>query len=296
MAFLVAARLIGQKVVVTIHHVIAPKDLTMEVLRGLGLSQPVRTARVLIRVSTALLCRVAHRVIVLDEVFRQRLAAEYGVHPARVETLPYGVFDPGKKLPAPAVDRRILLFGYLKWYKGIDIALRAFRELASEFPGWKLIIAGGLPPDLEENHPYKRFLADLRVLAHPLGSQVEFTGYVDDDAIPSLFWQADIVLFPYRVLFATSGPLALAICFRRPFILSAALRPLLPTWPLWCPNSPLDWAEAMRLLMQDEGVRHHAMDLVEVLASDRAWPKIAAQTVAIYREVNPLMAASGHSA
>jgi glycosyltransferase involved in cell wall biosynthesis len=296
MVFLTACRLIRQKVVLTLHHIFDRRDMTREFLRESGLPQTPGIAYSLLHISTVLLCQLADRVIVHEEVFRQRLAVDYSIDLDRLFVVPHGIPVVEEQFPASRTPRRILLFGYLKWYKGIDIVLRAFRELQGEFPEWKLIIAGGLPSGLKTDHPHRHFLSELSNLAVSMDHQVEFTGYVDDADIPSLFAQADIVVFPYRVLFASSGPLALAIGFRRPLILSESMRPLLPRWPIWCRNSPPDWREAMRRLMLDDRMRSEAEAALEVLGADRIWPTIADQTVTAYRELGSPQAIPSHSA
>lgn len=295
MVFLTACRLIRQKVVLTFHHIFDRGDMTREFLRESGLPQMPGIAYWLLHISTVLLCQLADRVIVHEEVFRQRLAVDYAIDLDRLFVVPHGIPVVEEQIPAFKTSRHILVFGYVKWYKGIDIVLRAFRELQGEFPEWKLVIAGGLPPGLKTDHPHRHYATELNNLAAFVDHQVEFTGYVDDADIPSLFAQADIVVFPYRVLFASSGPLALAIGFRRPLILSESMRPLLPTWPIWCRNSPPDWKEAMRRLMLDDRMRSEAEAALKVLGADRVWPSIADQTVTAYRELGSPQAIPSHS-
>jgi len=110
-----------------------------------------------------------------------------------------------------------------------------------------------------------------------------------------LFQQTDVVLFPYRVLFAFSGPLALAIGARRPFIVSEALKSLLPTWPYWSRNTPEDWARSMRILMRSDELRARAERQADVLASTREWSEIAVQTLTVYRQAESLEAALNSS-
>ena len=282
LVFLMAARFTRARVFVTLHQVLSLKELRADTLRGFGVRLPWRAARGVARLSILLLSALADRVIVHEGIFRGRLSDEYGVGPARVEIIPHGVPSVPHE-PRTADDRRLLLFGYLKWYKGIDVVLRAFREVAAEFPDWKLNIAGGLPDGPQYGHAHAPFLREIRALAEPLGDQVELTGYVGDAEIPAVFRRADVVLFPYRVLFAASGPLALAIGFRKPFILSEALLPVLPTWPFWSSASPAGWAQAMRHMMKDKGVRAEAEARADLLAAGRTWSNVAAHTVALYR-------------
>ncbi len=274
MAFLGVARFAGLRVLATAHQVLRLQGLRREVLHQFGVKMPVWVARFLGYLSFVLLGKLADVIFVHEEVFRDRLVREYGIDPRRVAVVRHGVPDVQgtRRLRR---SRRLLIFGYLKWYKGFDIVLRAFREVAPEFPDWKLVVAGGLPSGLGRTHPHTRFSDILSALAYPLGDRVEFLGYVGDAEIPELFQRVDLVLFPYRVLFSASGPLALAIGYRKAFVISEALRPLLPTWPIWCKNSPEHWADLLRRFMEDEARIAHVEELSGILISSRTWEEVA---------------------
>lgn len=291
-AFLTLARMKGRKIVVTFHQVIGLGDLTRETTTGLGLPMPVVAVRWLLRASVMVLYRVAHRVIVHERVFLRRLIEDYRVQPDRLDVVVHGMAAPAPQTESLPGGRTLLLFGYLRWYKGVDIVLRAFQEVAAEFPDWKLIIAGGPPPRRESGVIGRRLLRYLENLAAPVATQVEFKGYVADAEIPALFGQAGICLFPYRVLFSFSGPLALALGYQRPVVLSEPLRPLLPDWPFWCRNSPAEWAGVMRLMMSDETLRSRARELAGVEAGARAWPIVAVRMIEVYKKTRY---ASDHS-
>jgi len=264
-----------QSIIVTSHQVLAFHDLTSDTLRQFGIRLPPWAARIVFRFVVMILGRCSDRVIVHGEVFRERLLTEWGLPSRLVRVVPHGA--PQTDRPPSFEDRRLLLFGYIKRYKGIENAIEAFRRLAGEFPEWTLTIAGKAASD--------EYLQELRALARPLGPQVEFTGYVEEGEVGEVLERAAIVLLPYRTLFSSSGPMADAIGHHKPFVISEELRPLCPSWPFWCELSPEQWAHTLRGLMRDEGLRAQAGRMAGRLAEDRRWPVVAAQTAHIYRQI-----------
>ncbi len=92
--------------------------------------------------------------------------------------------------PAPAGpwSWRLLYVGRVQHDKGIDIAVAALAELPAEAT---LTIAGGGDD---------RYIAELRSQAGSLGlgEQVIFAGPLPPEGLPSLYADADVVLFPVR--------------------------------------------------------------------------------------------------
>jgi glycosyltransferase involved in cell wall biosynthesis len=284
--FLLAVRAAGIPLYVTLHHV-AGTQVTAAVLRESGIRMSPGLARVLQDMASRFLGGVATRVIVHDEVFRQRLIRDSRLDPSRVDVIPHGVPRQRRSLRShrPAT---LLMFGYLKWYKGVDIAIEAFGRISDAFPDARLVIAGGLPQSLGRQHPHRGYVERVRRLGARLGGRVEFPGYVADEDVPDLYDAATVVLFPYRALFGASGPLALAIGYRKPFLVSDVLKPLVPFWPLTAPNTAEGWAAAIRqaLLMAD--LQDFTEGMLDAVASLRQWPRIAAATIESYRSAGVL--------
>jgi glycosyltransferase involved in cell wall biosynthesis len=266
--------LLKQRVVVTLHQVPALHDLSGPWLRRAGVRLPPWAARAGLRAVLQAFGRLAHAIVVHADIFRERLWSEWGVS-HRVKVVPHGVTLTA--VPPLPRQQNLLLFGYLKWYKGIEIVIEAFRRLADEFPGWMLTIAG---PSLSA-----AYAEALRHLARPLGPRVEFPGRVEDRTADELFARAGVVLFPYRSLFSASGPLAQAMGAAAPFVISDVVRPLCPGWPHWAPLDPGAWVDVLRPMMRDAQIRTHAADLAAGFARAAAWPVIAAQTRTIYESV-----------
>lgn len=106
------------------------------------------------------------------------------------------------------VDGHVALcFGHVRPYKGLDLALRAWRLLRSEVT---LLVAGEVWWKQEEEY---------RALAKGLKNvRLEFR-YIPDDEIATYFAAADVVLAPYRIE-AQSGVALTSFHFGRPVIAS----------------------------------------------------------------------------
>ncbi len=152
-------------------------------------------------------------VVVHSEHGRARLVGELGVDPARVTVIPHGAFthllDVPDAVPLPAelaavTKPVVLLFGLMRPYKGIDVALEAWRGI-EDAELWVV----GMP---------RMDVAPLRAAAPPCVRFVE--RFVDDRELPAFFERADVVVLPYREI-DQSGVLFTALAFGRPLVLSA---------------------------------------------------------------------------
>ena len=155
----------------------------------------------------------ADAVVVHSAHGRARLVGELGIDPARVTVIPHGAFmhlldvpDAAPLAPELAAVEKpvVLLFGLMRPYKGIDVALEAWRGIE----GAELWVVGAPRMDT----------TPLRAAAPPGVRFVE--RFVTDRELPALFERADIVVLPYREI-DQSGVLFTALAFGRPLVLSA---------------------------------------------------------------------------
>jgi glycosyltransferase involved in cell wall biosynthesis len=155
----------------------------------------------------------ADAVVVHSEHGRDRLVGEVGVPADRVHVIPHAAFDhlarvPGERpLPPDLAGVQgpvVLLFGLVRPYKGVDVAIEAWRGVE----GAELWVVG-LPK------------MDMRTLRAAAPDSVRFVErFVPDDEVAALFRRADVVALPYREI-DQSGVLATALAFGRPLVLSA---------------------------------------------------------------------------
>lgn len=159
------------------------------------------------RLGTLRAIRAAEAVIVHTEHSKQTLVAE-GVPRDVIHVIPHGPLGfaeaSGASTRRPDDDvLRLLQFGKLRPYKGLDVTLSALEQLTpSERSKVRLTVAGDPMMDV----------AALRAQADRLddGSMVAWElGFVDDDRTRELLDGHDVMVLPYRDVDG-SGVLALA--------------------------------------------------------------------------------------
>lgn len=267
------------------------------------------------RIDPALLSRARPRVMTMHNVLRRgqapgairvtRRLAEHmdavvvhtkrgaeqlqdiGVDRERVHVIPHGAFDylahltPVMPLPAElsAVEGPVVLvFGLIRPYKGIDVLLRAFREVR----GAELWVVG---------RPLSGTMDDYHELARHAPCPVRFiTDYVPEAQVQAFMRRADILVLPHRRI-DQSGVLNIGMAFGKPMVVSAlggfvevaeehsAVR-LVP------PEDPSALAEAIQQLLDDPDERmrlaHHAE---RAAATHYSWDQIAVRTLQLYDEL-----------
>ncbi len=157
--------------------------------------------------------RRADAVVVHSEDGRRRLHGDLGIDPGRIHVIEHGAFTHLRELPAPAPLPRelagvegpvVLLFGLMRPYKGIEVAVEAWQGIDDA----ELWVVGMPRMDIEP----------LRRAAPPNVRFVE--RFVDDAEIPALFQRAELALLPYLEI-DQSGVCFTAMAFGTPMVLSA---------------------------------------------------------------------------
>lgn len=182
--------------------------------------------------------------------------------------LPIGVVPHGADMAsAPAHvprERRLLVFGRLFAYKGVDTALEAFRLLPEGLSDAKLVVAGRGP---------------LAALARSQHNVEVYEEYITDPEVDSLLKGARLVLLPYKD--ATQSGVGLqAVAHGVPCVVSSAgaLPDLVPdSLPglVVPPDDPTRLADAIVAhIDHDEDLRKAIYDNA---ATHFAWPVVARQ-------------------
>lgn len=223
-------RLIGKRTSLVLHQVVI--DL-WSLLGHVGINEKSMRYQVFSTLLPAFyfsLTHLADQTIVLEEVFRKRLK---GIAPMdRVSVIPHGVEEP-TNVPSKHVSRTILgikddelvllSFGFITWYKGTDLLISALSRINNiNGKRVRLIVAGG--PSTSQKHKlhYQSYYQSVLDLTKNKPN-VTITGFVPTNKLGIYFSAADIVMFPYRTMMSSSGPLSLALSYKKPILLSSAM-------------------------------------------------------------------------
>ncbi|PYX65407.1 MAG: group 1 glycosyl transferase [Acidobacteria bacterium] len=200
--------LAGFQTHVTLHQLMDTVDL-----KDAGVHFPT-----LYKVAGALITRVllmSDSVSVLLPAYRRILREKY--RSEHVHFRPHGILSGRPEYPdfsrRDPSAQRVLAFGKWGTYKRLEPMIEAFRSVALEMPGVRLVVAGG-------NHPNTPGYVEAVAERYRHDPQIEFTGYVPEAAIGDLFRSASVTVMPYSSSAGSSGVAHLACQYGVPIIAS----------------------------------------------------------------------------
>jgi len=265
------ARLRRKRVVMTVHNVAAHEDALWK------------------RLLHRAVLKLAHRYIVHSDANAAALRALVGER-AAIDVVPHGVLDTPRRgvgrsaarasLGIPGGARVVLCFGHIRPYKGIDVLLQAFAEVAREHPDAWLLIAGQPWVDWE---PYSALINELGIRERV----VTDLRFIPTDEVERYFVAADVVALPYTRFDAQTGVGTRALPFGTPLVVTATgglselVRDPEAVVP---PGDAPALARALSRVLGDRGVAEQmAVDSLAVAAT-LGWERIAARTAAVYAD------------
>ncbi len=242
-------RLLGVRTMVLQHNIVETVDLSSA---GFGANRIVEAAfRAIGTVLTWLVLR-AHVVSVTIPQYVEILRAKYRAD--NVVLIPHGTFDAPEEpdyssRPGPLT---VMTFGKFGTYKTVEPLIHAIRHLRAEHDV-RLVIAGTDSP----NRP--GYLAEVEAT---LGADwVEFTGYVEEEDVPTIFRSSDVVVFPYTSTTGSSGVLHQAGEYGRAVALpdigdfAEVIREEGYVGEFFEPDDPSSMATAIGALLRDPALR-----------------------------------------
>lgn len=205
-------RLLGKEVLLTLHNVNAGKR--------------DRTDTWLNRRTLLIQYRLARRLFVHTEKMKFELAEEFGIPPAKISVIPFGINNavPATDLTSSDAKLRlgfgtnqkiILFFGNITPYKGLEFLIAAFNRLVAGDSDFRLVIAG--KPDRFPE--YWQEIHESIGRTAPDGSILIKDSFIPDDEVEVYFKAADVLVLPYRHVYQ-SGVLFLGQSFGIPAIVS----------------------------------------------------------------------------
>ena len=247
-------------------------------------------ARLLFRLTTRLALAAADRVLTISASARDDLLAHFPIAAERVTAIPLAADPRFRPQPAAEIarvrekyslpDRYIFYLGINKPHKNLPRLIEAYANLRTTHYALRntpLIIAGAW----DIRYP------EARALAAPLGDAVRFLGPVDDADLPAL--HSGAALFAFPSLYEGFGlPVLEAMACGAPVI--CGNRSSLPEVAgdaalLVDPTDTESIAAAIRRLLEDDGLRRSMAERSLAQAARFSWPRTAAETLAVYREM-----------
>lgn len=168
--------------------------------------------------------RLAGHIFVHTEKMKSELSEAFGVQPARITVIPFGINNavPRTSLTASDAKRRlgirdgsptILFFGRITPYKGLEYLIEAFRQTLPGHQDCRLIIAGR-PDDCDEY--WSQIRESIREDVHS-GRILLRADFIPDEETEVYFKAADVVVLPYKAIYQ-SGVLFLGHSFGLPVV------------------------------------------------------------------------------
>jgi len=270
MLVIAAARLLGVRIVYTVHNV----------------WQHEQGGRWLYRLASRFVLRIADVVHVHSEPAREELLRTFHCR-GPVVVIPHGNYvtwyanecsrGAARQWLGLPLDAFVYLsLGQVRPYKGVEELLEAFASLAGRES--ILLIAGRVQPPEYGEQVRARSADDSRVRLH--------LDYVPDDKVQVFMNGADVAVLPYRRT-TTSGAAILALSFGLPAI-APALGPFPPllgqgAGVLYDPQRPQALVEALRAVRQMDlaAARRAAWETAHRLD----WRPIGQEFVGLYRQL-----------
>jgi glycosyltransferase involved in cell wall biosynthesis len=252
------------------------------------------------KVLAPLLVGFSQRIICPNEEVYSLISRRLPLFRSRLRSIPIGssispVPDPARardavreELALPAEVLLLSHFGFAYPGKGQETLLSAARHLREDGISFRLLMIGGVWPEAPE---YYRALQDMSRKAG-LDHHVCWLGHCDRGRVASLLAASDICLLPYDDGISLRRSTLLAgIVQRLPIVSTVSGRP--SRWfhdgenvMLVPPKNPRALATAVETIVRSPDLRGRLHAGAASLADQFGWPRIAEQTLAVYRELS----------
>ncbi len=163
-------------------------------------------------------CNLSDVVIVHNQAGREILMRQFGQAPGKIEVIPHGPMNIGKRVPLKAPDAqelRLLLFGSIRENKGIHLAIEAVKRInAASGLRVRLTIAGQ-----EENAADRLYWQTCQESISQAPEMFEVMHrYIGESEVPELVERHHALVLPYTGFVSESGVAALALTHARPIL------------------------------------------------------------------------------
>ena len=236
--------------------------------------------------------KLGDHFIVHSKSNKNLLARLYGINPERVTQIPHGPLkfqhqkdidceDAKVMIGLRPENRVVLVFGAIRPYKGVDIALEAFAEVVKEVPEARLIVAGRLWESWER---YEKIIVEKDIKDHIL----KHLHYIDTSEVAKYFVASDLVVLPYTRFDSQSGVGATAVGFKKPLIVTktGGLPELVINQENAVPPGDAKaLSERIVFCLKNSPAMERMSEESAAIAKKISWDRVAEDTIAIYQRL-----------
>ena len=222
-----------------------------------------------------------NNVVLLNRVQKEGFFKHYYISRMNVYYSRLGNYDVlrlfGKRLQS---DKRFILFyGRISQYKGVDILLKAFKNIENQFNDVKLIVAG-------------KGTFHFDVTPYLNDSQIEFiNSYISLDNLCSLIRSCEFAVCPY-ISATQSGVVASVLALGKPLIVTnvGGLPSMIENGKSGIviePNNVDELEESMKKLLSDKKTLVSMYKYIETSSKNGfySWEEIAKNYISIYNQL-----------
>lgn len=221
------------------------------------------------------------QIIVHGEIQKKEMIKKYRNPPEAVHVLPRGVNSIYKSYKEKEVEEekhRILFFGRIWEYKGLQYLIKAEPIITKKVPEAKIVIAGRG----EGFDKYKR------MMVHKDKFKV-YDRHIPNEMVPDLFQKSSVVVLPY-IDASQSGVVPLAYAFKKPVVVTnvGCLPEIVEqgkTGYIVPPRDSEKLAEAIVDLLKNDLKRKKMGEAAyKKTINELSWDSIAVKTIEIYKK------------
>ncbi len=266
-SLLILTRIRGRKAILTLHNLRANTFPTLD------------------SIFLTVAMKLAHAIVVHDEAGLRGLENRFLglIRVIRPGTLGNPLRNREEARQELGIDdgvKAVLFFGNIRRYKGLDILLRAFRQLKDR-QDVLLIVAGDCWEDWRTRY---------QGMVEELGPRARiFLGYQPSSMVDLLFSSADIVVLPYLRFSAQSGVGTLALGYGCPLVVTnVGGLPELAEDPrsVCIPGDPDSLAETLEHILDDPELLEELRESSARTAVKFSWKATAEAHLKLYQEVS----------
>lgn len=220
--------------------------------------------------------RRAQRIIVPSQYTLAQLEERWPGRPyVRIPYAVDAIFQPGDRASAAAGGRSLLYTGGFGHRKRLGDLVGAFALVARAREDVRLVVAGAATEDFRND-----------VERHGLLGRVDFSGFVEDNALAQLYRDADLLVYP-SMLEGFGFPVLEAMASGTPVV--ATTGGSIPEIAggaavLVEPMRPQQFAGAILRLLGDDAEAARLREAGLRRAADFSWRACAEQTIEVYRD------------